>query len=461
MTFSVEKLAAFACDCHGARLAEPVRRAAELAVLDTVAAALGGARTRNAVAARLAARDTFGEGGAEVWFAQETMHKPGAIFANCAAASALDVDDGHRGAAGHPGAAIVPAILGEAPHCGADGRDVLAAVAVGYDVALRVASARRRETRMSYASGRWTGYGVAAAVGVLRRLPVDVIAHAIAIAGAEAPQNLPQGDSRTVSSVKGSSPWSTVTAIAAVDRASRGGTGPVDLLDREQVYDVPTITADLGVRWLINETYLKPYASCRYTHPVLDAVFMLVSDHGVNVSAIKRLIVEIFPEARKIANEVAPLTLEGAQFSLPFTAALAVLRGRSAFRPMLEESLADGEVLALARRVELVFSEEFAGAFPQQTPARVSIVTAERTFTRTVLHPWGDVDNPMQTSAVEEKLRDLGAGLIDDDTANGLIAAVAELGEGNAHPLLQALAQPTAPHRGGVCAPTVRTSAVT
>lgn len=461
MTFSVEALAEFACQWNRDSLPQSVRQAAELAILDTVAAALGGVPTRNAVASREAARDTFGGGDSNVWFVQETLRQPGAVFANCAAASALDVDDGHRGASGHPGAAIVPAVLAEAARCEADGNNILAAVAFGYDVALRVASARRREAAMSYASGRWTGYGVAAAVGYLRGLPADVIAQAIAIAGAEAPQNLPQGDSRSVSSVKGSSPWSAVTAVAAVDRAARGGTGPVDMLDRERAYDVPAITADLGGRWFIEETYLKPYASCRYTHSVLDAVFALTRDHGCAAASIERLVVEIFPEARKLANEIAPQTLEGAQFSLPFTTALAVLRGRTAFRPLSEESLQDGEVLALSRRVELVYGDEFAGTFPQQTPARVSIFTGGRKLSKTVRYPWGDVANPMDRPAVEEKLRDLGNGLLDDNAAEGLIAAVAELGEGRARPLLRALAQPTIPIRNLSREPKCRASAAT
>lgn len=71
------------------------------------------------------------------------MHFLGALLSNCAAASALDIDDGHRGAAGHPGAAIIPAVLMEAGRIGANGARALAAIIVGYQVGLAVGSARR------------------------------------------------------------------------------------------------------------------------------------------------------------------------------------------------------------------------------------------------------------------------------------------------------------------------------
>ena len=40
---------------------------------------------------------------------QTKLSVAGAAMANAAAASALDIDDGHRGAAGHAGAGIIPA----------------------------------------------------------------------------------------------------------------------------------------------------------------------------------------------------------------------------------------------------------------------------------------------------------------------------------------------------------------
>lgn len=437
MRFVTEELADFVSKRCFDHLSSVVVNKTERAVLDTLAALIGGVPTDNARRSRRAARACFGDGSARAWFTETGLHPLGALFANCAAASALDVDDGHCLAAGHPGAAIVPAVLMEAARLGRDGRDVLVATALGYDVALRIAAARRFSNTMSFASGQWTGFGVAAAIGWLRGMPADQLAHAIAIAGAEAPQNLPQGDCRA-SSVKGSSPWSTVAALFAADRAGCGMSGSIDMLDRKHAYDVPAITADLGNRWLISETYLKPYASCRYTHPVIDAVLMMAADRAQD-APINRIVVDIFPEARKLPNECAPASLEGGQFSVPFAAALAALRGAQAFRPLRPSSLADREVVKLAERVEIRYPDDLAGIFPHRTPARVQMDIGGRVLSVEVPRPLGDANNPMNQVAVQAKLHDLGRDLLSAAEMAALIQAVARLKEGAIAPLLACL----------------------
>ena len=78
----------------------------------------------------------------------------------------LDLDDGHRQAGGHPGAAIVPAVLAAATAADANGRDVVAALCAGYEVAVRVAGARNFSRLDTLSTGRWCAYGVAAAAGL-------------------------------------------------------------------------------------------------------------------------------------------------------------------------------------------------------------------------------------------------------------------------------------------------------
>jgi 2-methylcitrate dehydratase PrpD len=443
MAFVMEQLADYVRNVRYENLSDAVVEDTGRAIVDTLASLIGGVPTDNAVLSRRAARECFGTGAAPAWFTEARLHPVGALFANCAAASSLDIDDGHCRAAGHPGAAIIPAVLMEAASLGSDGHDVLTATALGYDVALRIAAARRFTDTMSFASGQWTGFGVAAAIAWLRRLPAAQVAHAMAIAGAEAPQNLPQGDCQA-SSVKGSSPWSTVAALFAVERAGCGMSGSIDMLDRLHAYNVPAITDELGSRWLITETYLKPYAACRYTHPVIDAVLSLVAGCGQN-EAIDGISVDIFPEARKLPNETAPTSLEGGQFSVPFAAALAALKGAEAFRPLRPHSLSDADVVALAKNVKIRYPDELAGIFPQRTPARVKMIVGGRVVVAEVPRPLGDPNNPMEQGAVEDKLHDLGRGILSQAQCDQVIDSVALLKQRKFAPLLACLAPNLAP----------------
>jgi 2-methylcitrate dehydratase PrpD len=437
MALITEQLAEFVAMARPQELPENVLDRAILSTLDCIAAAIGGVPTANAASMRAAATRIFGGGPARAWFTDSLSMPAAAILANCAAASALDVDDGHRGASGHAGAAVVPAVLTAAAHETWSGAKLLTAIALGYDVALRVASARQPGTVTSFAAGLWCGYGVAAAIGYLHGLRPTEIAHAIAIAGAEAPQNLPQG-ACCMSSVKGSSPWGTMTAYVAVERARHGATGSIDLLDRESVFDRSKILDGLGQRWLINETYLKPYASCRYTHAAIDAVLELQATSA----PIDELIVEIFPEGMTITNDREPKTLEAAQFSIPFSVALAALRGARALRPLTEASLCDEEVLALSRRLKFYPVTEFASAFPKLTPSRVRVRRGGVESARTVLHPLGEVDNPLRQSDVEAKLVDLARGFIPGDVVTSTVKGCVELKTGSPKRLLAALDVP-------------------
>src|SRR5882757_9333723 len=193
MPLLIEQLAEFVTATKPSALPPDVLDRAALSVLDTLAAAVAGAATENAAAMALAAGRLFGAGTSPVWFTGNRLSHGGAIIANCAAASALDIDDGHRGAAGHPGAAIIPAVLTVAGRHSWDGQRLLTAIVLGYDVALRIAGARNHTPDISFASGRWCGFGVAAALGWLYGLDRTAMAHALAIAGADAPQSLPQG----------------------------------------------------------------------------------------------------------------------------------------------------------------------------------------------------------------------------------------------------------------------------
>src|ERR1700744_2394859 len=79
----------------------------------------------------------------------------GAAFANGVLANVLDFDDGHRLTKGHPGAVIIPATLAVAQRVNASVGEWLAAVVVGYEVAIRAGIALHDRDDSYHASGAW------------------------------------------------------------------------------------------------------------------------------------------------------------------------------------------------------------------------------------------------------------------------------------------------------------------
>src|SRR4051812_7092724 len=383
MTFTTaELLAEWAI---ASKVPEEARISAAKCVLDLMTAAIAGYQTPNAVAVRRVAAATWGCGPAAMWFSGERSTPAGATFVNAACACSLDLDDGHRAASGHPGAAIIPAVLSLLGAPSLDAQRALAAIAIGYEIGIRISAARDLRSVPTVNSGLWSGQAVAAAVGWLRGLSPSQIAHAISIAGTTAPSQSATPYTRyRGNSVKEGIPWGAANGILAVDLAEQGFTGPIDILDSPERYDRARLLDGLGTSWLINSTYFKPYSCCRWIHAPIDALLALMDEHDIQSGAITNIDVETFGRSLTLSNEVAPATLEGAQYSLPFCLGVAATSGASALLPLSNEALADERAIEIAGRVRMTVNPEFDLMFPAAVPGRIRITTTSGAFERTV-----------------------------------------------------------------------------
>jgi 2-methylcitrate dehydratase PrpD len=351
-------------------------------------------------------------------------------MANSTAASALDLDDGHRLAGGHPGAAIVPTVLAVAPSAGACGRDLIAAIAAGYEVAVRVAAARDFKRLDTLSTGRWCAYGTVAAAGLLGRDDPATVAQAFAIAGVLSPGLSAAGYSTVMGNqAKEGIPWAVMTGLTALELARRGFTGPLDILDHADYFDAAAITAGLGTGSALNSVYFKPYACCRWIHSALDAIINLAKDHHLAVDDIHTVDVFTFERTLRLNNYADPDTLEGAQYSLPFCLAVAAVGGAQALMPLVPDWLHRPDIVALARRVNLHVDPELDARFPSETGARVCLQTGGGMLEQTVRHPLGDPANPMNRARRVAKFKKLTAGVIAVQDQNALLASVDQLAD--------------------------------
>lgn len=436
---AIEELASFVATHNKGALPPETQEFACLLVADLMAATSAGLNSTLATAARSASSAIYGQGNSQVWMTDINLSIAGAAMANAAAASALDIDDGHRGAAGHAGAAIIPAVLAVAQALNSDDTAIFDAIALGYDVALRVATSRPTGTFPTYSSGLWGGYGVAASAGYLLGLNAQEISHALAIAGAESPGSFPTGTSQYQgSSVKEVIPPAVVVGLTAAFRAQAGAIGPLDLLDNNDRYTRTILTGDLGKVWWLQQCYLKPYACCRYMHAAVDAILKL-RDPKKPVLSLR---IETFPQALKLSNMRAPQTLEAGQYSFYFSCALAALHGEAALQPVDPAMLNDHKVLELASRIELITHEDFAHSFPKATPCRVILDQGDDPLILNIEYPLGDVANPLTREQVLRKFQRISRDNINEQWLDKIIAALDGLLVEGFTPLFAALATP-------------------
>ena len=230
-------------------------------------------------------------------------------------------------------------------------------------------------------------------------------------------------------------PPAVVVGITAAFRAKFGALGPLDLLDNNERFTRSILVGDLGKEWWIQGCYIKPYACCRYMHAAVDAILEMRQFN----KPVHSLRIETFPQGLKLGNSREPKTLEAGQYSFYFSCALAAIYGQEALQPVDPSMLADERVLELASRIELTAHEDFAASFPKGTPCRVILDQGDGEQSRTVLHPLGDVANPMSAPHVLQKLNRISRHNVQEEKRNIIVNALGGLQTDGFGPLSAAL----------------------
>jgi 2-methylcitrate dehydratase PrpD len=402
-------------------LSDRVLHQAGRCVLDLVGVAIAGTRTPMTQIGARFAYDYFAPGKATVIGSRRPLGPIGAAWVNCTAASALDLDDGHRMAMGHPGAVVIPAALAIAETAEATGREFLAAIVAGYEVAVRASVARVPwyKDRM-YSSGIWGVFGAAAAAGKLLGFDEATLQSAIGSAASHGPFP-PGGLQANYSMVKEVIGWAGMAGCAAALLAQQGFIGPEDVMDYSGRWDTGELMEGLGDpdRYAILGAYFKPYAVCRWAHPSVDAVLDLAGRHGVQSGEIAKIQVETFYEVTRLVN-YEPRNAIAAQFSIPFALAVALRTRKIGPEDVTESNLRNPDILALARKVEVTVDPDINSQFPAKTIARVTMHTTRGSFEATVEYPRGNPENPLSDEDLAAKFRSLTVPIVGEGTCEKL-----------------------------------------
>lgn len=412
-------------------------------ILDAVSAAVPGQATPGGKAARVGAVATWGSGLTPIWLSSARSTAIGAAFANSAAVCMLDIDDGHRAAAGHPGASIVPAVLAAVHEDPTLAPRAITAIAIGYEVGVRIAASRDLRRLDTVITGRWCGQGAAAAIGWLRRMSPRIIAEAVAAAGSVAPIMAVAEFTQVGNHVKEAIPHATANGLACLHLAQAGFAAPLDILDDARAFSESTLLDGLGERWMIESCYFKPYSCCRWIHAPIDGLSKIMADRKLSFQDITKIRIETFGKALTLNNQKAPKSLEASQFSIPFCLGVTATRGPEALVPMTEpDLLKDPAILSVSSLVEVVFDAEMDSYFSAAVPSRISVSCGDTTFSETVMAPFGEPSNPMGWDALFEKFHVLASSQLASHQEASLRRALDDMRMGDLAPLLTELARP-------------------
>ncbi|TCK94643.1 MmgE/PrpD family protein [Paraburkholderia sp. BL9I2N2] len=445
---TVGLLARYVCDLKANDISDKTKHRAAMCILDTLGAVAAGLRVPSVVAARKASMDLFGKGDVPLWFDGGRTTAAGAMFANSSAAAVLDMDDGHIEARGHPAAAVIPAVLTVAAEIGASADEVLSAVAIGYEVGIRIKSGRGDHGQQGWngQTGVWTGFCVAAAAGWLLKASQDQIANGLSLAGVYSPGLVATSYTTQLGAdIKEGIPWSTVAGYSSLVLAKFGHVGFADIFDHPPFFDSERILRGLGEDEMkINSNYFKPYATCRHFHAGVKALETLVADHGINASEITAIKVHIFDYALRLSNKSRPETLTDIQYSIPYCMAVVAILGADALLPIDASLLGRREISALADKVEIIPDAEYSAKYPSVALNRVEVITRSAVYSSSPTSPPCVADAPMPIEALVCKFRRASGNTLDHDQQEDVLRAFTSLLNGEIAPLLEVTAKPAA-----------------
>ena len=375
----------------------------------------------------------------------------GAALLNGTLAHALDFDDTHLPSVLHPSAAVVPAALAAAEGSGASGRDLLAAVAAGDELVVRVGMAGYDPDlgnsiffeKGLHATSIAGTMGAALASAMVYGLEEEEIGHALAISASMGAGIIEAN--RTGGTVKRvHCGWAAHAGITASELAARGLTGPPTVFEGrfgflraylDDSADVGALTRGLGEEWELTRTFFKPYPANHFTHAGIDAAISL-REEGLDIEEVEEIELGVATAVlRTIAQpeeeKARPKTGYAAQFSGPFTVATALAGGGGlgvSLDDFTDEAVKDPVKLDLASRVRCVADAECDRIFPNQFPAvlRVRLKSGEAREAR-ISHNRGGPENPLSDEELEVKFRANAGRVLQGERVEKLRSALEAL----------------------------------
>ena len=448
----VEELARFVCRSRWERISEPAREQLKLRVLDSIGVALGALDGEPVAMVREQVRE-FGGAPLCTLIGAGRGAPDRAAFYNGTLVRYLDFNDSYlaSGETCHPSDNFAP-VLAAAEYAHADGRTLLTALAVAYQVQNRLS-----EVAPVRAKGfdHTTQGAYAVAAGVARALGLDErrTANAIAIAGTSL-NALRVTRTGELSQWKGLAyPAAAFGATHAAFLAMRGVTGPREVFEGNKGF-IEAIAGPFEIDWsredLESVTILKRYNAEIHSQSAIEALLELRAEHHLTADDVKRIELDTFQVAFDIigggeeGDKRLVSSKEEADHSLPYLLAVALLDGQVLPEQYLAERIAADDVQQLLGRVAVRPDPELSRRFPAEHSARVRLRLRDgRTLEREQHDYEGFHTRPMGWDAVTAKFDRLAAGHVEPRLRAQIADAVKHLDQLHVDDLTRLLASTT------------------
>jgi len=346
-----------------------------------------------------------------------------AVFVNASLGHMLDYDD--TGSAGHPSIETIPVGFAVAERLGgAGGREFIAALGSGLDLATRIGlSITVHDWTMAegwFATQLFGYISGAATAGRLLGLDEGQMENALGIGYNQLSGSRQMAVAEATDCRSMQAGFSGQAAVEAALLAQRGITGPKEIFEgrfgffnnyiRGNEPDWDALAGELGSRWRFVETHgFKVWPACAVTRAPNAAILHLRNTHNIRPEDVAELTI-VGGEGRTellstpIESKRRPLSAIDGKYSVPFTTAVMMQYGDVRLSNYTDDGLRDPAVLDMAQRVTYRAVPE-----AEKTSSRPEVQIRTRSgqvFSHRVDSVPGDPRNPVAWAQVESKFRD-------------------------------------------------------
>lgn len=356
------------------------------------------------------------------------------------AAHSLELDDVVNSGSIHPAVAVIPAALSTGYGYRCSGAELLTAIVIGYELMVKLGIALQPAAHYRqgfHPTGTCGAFGAAAAAAKIMKLPVVELTHALGIAGSQAAGSL-EFLTDGAFTKRFHAGWAAHSGMLAADLAREGFTGPTTIIEGKfgflhgysQESDPKAVIKNWSAPWEVLNSSIKPHACCRYKQGPIDCILEIMDGTGLQPDEIERVDIAVLDAgfalvAEPFERKLEPKSVVDAQFSMPFGAALAILRRSASLDRYQMNEINDPAIREFMQRVKCIRDSELNKDFPKKWPARVIIKTTDgRTFDHRLDHPKGDPENPLSWDEVIDKFTSLATEVLPPSQCQRIINLV-------------------------------------
>lgn len=415
---AIDRLAGFSSEVTWGNIPRDVQEHIKDTLFNYVAVGIGGSRDTAVHNALTAIQLIYVPGSAPVFGNHTTFHPMQAAFINGIAAHVDDFDDTHLATVIHPGAPVTSAALAVAADLGATGADLLTAIAVGCEVALRVGMGVTPEHYDLgwHITGTCGVFGAAAAVGSLLHLSPDAMRRCLGLASSQASGVREAFGTMTKSLHIGNA---AANGVLSAMLASDGFTSAANVLEGphsfSEVYagtfHESSAVNDIGGRWEVMQNTFKPYPCGVVTHPIIDAGLQLNKRIAGSWKQIRRIHLDAHPLVLELTGKLHPKTQLDAKFSAYYCLAASIHQGEFGIEQFYTEVVLMPEISELQDLIDIRASDSLS----RDACALVAELKNGTTVEIDITDSTGSLVNPISNEALRTK----GRTLIDPVLGNG------------------------------------------